>query len=83
MINPIGLKSISNKLDICMVKNILVLLLASIGVFTTSAQNAQQKSVSDKNADKLLSTISKRYKAFKSIKADFVYTVESKADKAN
>jgi outer membrane lipoprotein carrier protein len=61
-----------------MVKNILVLLLAT-GVLSAVAQ---QKSVSDKNADKLLSTISKRYKAFKSIKADFVYTVESKADKA-
>lgn len=61
-----------------MVKNILVLLLAT-SMFTAVAQ---QKSVSDKNADKLLGTISKRYKAFKSIKADFVYSVESKADKS-
>jgi outer membrane lipoprotein carrier protein len=60
-----------------MVKNILILLLTS-SVFTAVAQ---QKNVSDKNAEKLLSTISKRYKAFKSIKADFVYSIESKVDK--
>jgi outer membrane lipoprotein carrier protein len=64
-----------------MVKNILVLLLAT-SMFSAVAQQTQQKSVSDKSADKLLSTISKRYKAFKSIKADFVYSVESKADKS-
>lgn len=61
-----------------MVKNIIVLFFAT-SIFTAVAQ---QKSTSDKSADKLLSTISKRYKAFKSIKADFVYTVESKVDKA-
>lgn len=37
---------------------------------------------SDKQADKLLSTISNRYKKFKTIKADFVYTIENKVDKA-
>jgi outer membrane lipoprotein carrier protein len=62
-----------------MVKNILILLL-SIGFYTTNAQTAQP-TASDKNAEKLLSTISKRYKAFKTIKADFIYAVESKADK--
>lgn len=36
----------------------------------------------DKAADKLLSTISNRYKKFKSIKADFTYSIESKMDKA-
>jgi outer membrane lipoprotein carrier protein len=35
----------------------------------------------DKKADKLLNTISARYKKFKTIKADFTYTIESKADK--
>lgn len=59
-------------------KNILFLLL-SLGFFIGA--QAQQKPVVDKNAEKLLSIISKRYKAFKSIKADFIYAVESKADK--
>lgn len=36
----------------------------------------------DKSADKLLNTISNRYKKFKTIKADFTYVVESKADKS-
>lgn len=40
-----------------------------------------QKAVADKGAEKLLATISKRYKAFKTMKADFIYAVESKADK--
>ena len=44
--------------------------------------NAQQKPKTiNKNAEKLLTTISKRYKAFKTIKADFNYAIESKADK--
>ncbi|MES2781040.1 MAG: outer membrane lipoprotein carrier protein LolA [Bacteroidota bacterium] len=58
-------------------KNLFVFLFAFIIV---SAQ-AQQKKVADKNADKLLNTISKRYKNFKTMKADFIYTIESKADK--
>lgn len=37
-------------------------------------------SQTDKKADKLLNTISARYKKFKSIKADFLYSIESKAD---
>lgn len=61
-----------------MVKNIVILLLATLSLQAV----AQQKTVTDKNADKLLATISKRYKAFKSIKADFVYAVESKQDKS-
>ncbi len=59
-------------------KNIIILLLT----LTSFAAFAQTKSTGDKNAEKLLSTISKRYKAFKSIKADFIYAVESKADKS-
>jgi outer membrane lipoprotein carrier protein len=60
-------------------KNVVtfILLLFAAGV---SAQQ-QQKSTGDKEAEKLLNTISKRYKNFKSMKADFVYTIESKADK--
>jgi outer membrane lipoprotein carrier protein len=57
------------------VKNILFLLLS----FSLFSATAQQKSSGDKNAEKLLNTISKRYKNFKSMKADFVYSVESKA----
>jgi outer membrane lipoprotein carrier protein len=60
-----------------MVKNMLIILLA----LSSFVAAAQQKTASDKNAEKLLNTISKRYKAFKSMKADFVYTVESKVDK--
>jgi outer membrane lipoprotein carrier protein len=59
------------------VKKLFVFLLTFIVV---SAQ-AQQKKAVDKSADKLLNTISKRYKNFKTMKADFVYTIESKADK--
>jgi outer membrane lipoprotein carrier protein len=57
------------------VKNLIltITLLLSVGAFAQKA--------SDKNAEKLLNTISKRYKAFKTMKADFVYAVESKADK--
>lgn len=54
---------------------IIILLLAFSG-------NAfAQKATTDKGAEKLLATISKRYKAFKTMKADFIYAVESKADK--
>ncbi|MBJ7427980.1 MAG: outer membrane lipoprotein carrier protein LolA, partial [Bacteroidia bacterium] len=38
---------------------------------------------SSKEADLLIDKISKRYKKFKSIKADFTYSVESKAEKIN
>jgi outer membrane lipoprotein-sorting protein len=37
----------------------------------------------DKSADRLLAVVSKRYKNFKSIKADFVYAVENKAQQAS
>ncbi len=59
-------------------KNIIIILLTLVSF----AVDAQTKGTGDKNAEKLLSTISKRYKAFKSIKADFIYSVESKADKS-
>lgn len=36
---------------------------------------------SDKPAEKLIAQISKRYKNFKTIKADFTYTIESKTEK--
>lgn len=45
------------------------------------AQNAPKPS--DKTADKLLNLISNRYKNFKTIKADFVYGLESKAENIN
>ena len=58
-------------------KNLLTIILT----FSFLIANAQSKSVVDKKAEKLLTIISKRYKAFKSIKADFIYAIESKADK--
>jgi outer membrane lipoprotein-sorting protein len=58
------------------VKNLIIYICCAL-----SLQAFAQKSGPDKNADKLLSTISKRYKAFKTMKADFVYAIESKAEK--
>lgn len=62
--------------NICTVKNILILSIALI----FSYQGISQGKVND--AEKLLEKISKRYKAFKSIKADFVYTLENKQEKS-
>lgn len=62
--------------DICNVK-MKSLLLACL-VIVPMLSIAQK----DKTADKLLATISNRYKKFKSIKADFTYAIESKQDKA-
>lgn len=47
----------------------------------TFAQTAPKPS--DKTADKLLNLISNRYKNFKTIKADFIYSIESKAENLN
>lgn len=44
---------------------------------------AKPPAVSDKTADKLLNTVSNRYKNFKTIKADFIYSIESKAEGIN
>lgn len=57
-----------------MKKYILILL----SLFTLSSVS-QKKS----EADLLIDKISKRYKKFKSIKADFTYSIESKAEKIN
>ncbi|MFA9212240.1 MAG: outer membrane lipoprotein carrier protein LolA [Candidatus Methylacidiphilales bacterium] len=57
-----------------MKKYILIILS-----FLTLSSFAQ----SSKEADLLIDKISKRYKKFKSIKADFTYSVESKAEKIN
>jgi outer membrane lipoprotein-sorting protein len=59
------------------VKKIILFLFSFILV---SAHGQTPKPI-DKSADKLLNTISKRYKNFKTMKADFVYGIESKADK--
>jgi outer membrane lipoprotein carrier protein len=49
--------------------------------FSTSIAIAQQApKPADKGADKLLNLISTRYKNFKTIKADFIYSIESKAE---
>lgn len=57
-----------------MKKYILIILS-----FLTLSSFAQ----SGKDADLLIDKISKRYKKFKSIKADFTYSVESKAERIN
>jgi len=57
------------------VKKYILIILS----FLTLSSFAQ----SSKEADLLIDKISKRYKKFKSIKADFTYSVESKAEKIN
>lgn len=51
-------------------------------IFILTASFSNVFAQKDKSADKLLNTISNRYKKFKTIKADFTYMVESKADKS-
>ena len=58
-----------------MKKNIIIL----ISILLVSEVSAQ----ADNKADKLLKIISSRYKKFKTIKADFVYSIESKAEKTH
>jgi outer membrane lipoprotein-sorting protein len=57
------------------VKKLLLIILSLV----TLASNAQ----SGAPADVLIAKINKRYKKFKSIKADFTYAIESKAEKIN
>jgi len=57
------------------VKKYILIILS----FLTLSSFAQ----SGKDADLLIDKISKRYKKFKSIKADFTYSVESKAERIN
>lgn len=58
-------------------KNILITCTAFFLFNIASAQIAKQN-----EAEKLVERISKRYKAFKTIKADFVYTIENKQQKS-
>jgi len=53
-----------------------LLIALSLLTLTSTAQ-------SSKDADLLINKISKRYKKFSSIKADFTYSIESKAEKIN
>ncbi len=57
-------------------KNWIFILISLFGLQLASAQTS-------KEADALIDKISKRYKKFKSIKADFTYSIESKAEKIN
>ncbi len=57
-------------------KKIIFILISVFVASNISAQN-------DLKADKLLKLISSRYKKFKTIKADFVYNIESKAEKTH
>lgn len=56
-------------------KKFILLIISFLTI--TSISNSQNS----KEADILIDKISKRYKKFKSIKADFTYTIESKAEK--
>jgi len=58
------------------VKKILYIFISILFLTEVSAQV-------DNKADKLLKIVSNRYKKFKTIKADFVYSVESKAEKTH
>lgn len=55
-------------------KKIIIIL---ISLFTVSESFAQI----DVKADKLLKIVSARYKKFKTVKADFIYSIESQKDK--
>ena len=63
------------KIILVTVKKLLLIILSLV----TLASNAQ----SGTPADVLIAKINKRYKKFKSIKADFTYAIESKAEKIN
>lgn len=56
-------------------KKFILLIISFLTI--TSVSTSQ----SSKEADILIEKISKRYKKFKSIKTDFTYTIESKAEK--
>ena len=58
-------------------KRLIIFSILFIHVAALFAQNQK-----DKSADKLLNTVSNRYKKFKTIKADFTYSMESKVDNA-
>jgi outer membrane lipoprotein carrier protein len=58
------------------VKKTILFSLIFLAGFTAYSQNA-------KDAEKLLDRISQRYKKFKTIKADFLYSIESKVEKIN
>jgi outer membrane lipoprotein-sorting protein len=58
------------------VKKIAIILLILASSFSGMSQGKANE------AEKLLEKISKRYKAFKSIKADFTYTLENKQEKS-
>lgn len=58
-------------------------VLMVLAFFTTIAVAQNKPAPTDKAADKLLNLISNRYKNFKTIKADFTYSIESKAENIN
>lgn len=57
-------------------KKIFLFSLSLLFIITVQAQKTKVN-----EAEKLMERISKRYKEFKSIKADFVYTIENKQEK--
>lgn len=66
---------------VCKVKSLITICLLFVLPILVSAQ-AKPATTKDKNAETLLSTISNRYKKFKTMKADFTYIIENKAEKS-
>lgn len=58
-------------------------LLTIIILISTLTYAHPPEKGANKELDKLLNTISNRYKNFKTIKADFIYSIESKAENIN
>ncbi len=67
---------------VCKVKNLLTICLLFALPALAFAQAKTPAVSKDKNAEALLNTISNRYKKFKTMKADFTYIVENKAEKS-
>ncbi|MBC7694305.1 MAG: outer membrane lipoprotein carrier protein LolA [Burkholderiales bacterium] len=59
-------------------KKLLLLFMFTLTLCSVYTQNPKKAN----DAEKLLERISKRYKAFKSMKADFVYMLENKQEKS-
>ncbi len=64
-------------MNICIVKKITILFICLITIGIVKGQI-----IKPNDAEKLVNRVSKRYKAFKSMKADFTYILENKQEKS-